>query len=499
MSKPPKDKYERLIEDLSDPNSFGGLLNLRRNIPKAFFTYLEEAHELGVPLHRLIDRLDLGSNDKPAQKKQKEKPNLSLVHNAPDVELNSDQKKSLKDIKRWLKSGLPYYALRGSAGTGKSTLMGYVRALANPDPRDDNIENLGYNFHFSAPTNKASKVLAEALGVQVKTTYSLLGARMSPNEEKMILSLGEPPDLGKDPILIVDEAGMVPTILLDLIMKLGYRCLFVGDPAQLNPVGERISPVWEMTSEHKTTLRKVERFDNQLLKVATRIRQCLKTKHWRSPIENDNDGKEGVFVVSRAMFERKIKALSLDDWDNIKVCAWRNKTVEGYNNLIREALGFIDEYEEGDRLLVGAPVLSDGGRIIAYTDEEVVVSSVSDRVISIHEADIPVYVFDVNRSFMLYVPKDKAQYERHKSRLAALASKESGKARAAAWSRFWEFCGSFHSVRYGYALTSHRAQGSTFNHVFVDQSDILANPTKPEAFRSLYVCATRPKLSLTTF
>jgi ATP-dependent exoDNAse (exonuclease V) alpha subunit len=46
-------------------------------------------------------------------------------------------------------------------------------------------------------------------------------------------------------------------------------------------------------------------------------------------------------------------------------------------------------------------------------------------------------------------------------------------------------------VRYGYALTAHRAQGSTYETVFIDQEDILSNPTKAEGGRCFYVAATR--------
>lgn len=461
---------------------------LKRNLPKEFVSILEAVYHYRIPLHRLIDALGFGDNDKPPKTEKAEKVQEPEDPKDKDFELNSDQEKSLKDIKKWLKSKLPYYALRGSAGTGKSTLMSY-------------IADLDYNFHFSAPTNKAAKVLSTAIGLGgVRTTYSLLGARMSPKEDKMVLTVGDPPDLGKNPILIVDEAGMVPTVLLDLIMSLGYRCLFVGDPAQLNPVGEPISMVWDMTSEHRTTLKKVERFDNQLLKAATNIRACLKKKRWRSPLENDNDGKEGVFVVSRKTFEKKIKSLALEDWDNTKVCAWRNSTVAVYNDMIREALGFVEEYEPGDRLLLGSPLTDERGSIVAHTDEELVVEEIEDRVISSHGAEIPVYAFNVGRAFTLHVAKDPALLQKHKTRLASAASRETNKeARAKAWGRFWNFSNSFHTVRYGYAMTAHRAQGSTYDHVFVDQSDILANPTKAEAFRSLYVCATRPRISLTTF
>ena len=401
------------------------------------------------------------------------------------IVLNDDQADAFRKIRRWLKSDEPYFALRGPAGTGKSTLMKFVAEL-------------DYNFHFSAPTNKAAKVLSESLGQRTKTTYSLLGARMEAVEEKKELTINRQPDLGANPILVIDEAGMIPKVLTDLLQRLGYRCLFVGDPAQLNPIGERISSAWKLTKDHRVTLRKIERFDNQLLQLSKAIRQCLKHKRWSSPLRSDNDGNEGVFLTSRRTFERELLSLPLSAWDDTKLCVWRNATVDDYTTKIREALGFKAAYEIGERILLGAPLM-DQGTIIAYTDEEFVIHEIHERVISMHGADIETLVFNVNRDFVLNVPVDDAKFTYHKSRLAALASAESGGARKAAWARFWEFSDAFSPARYGYALTAHRLQGTTQKSVFLDQSDILANPNKPEAYRALYVGATRPRLSLRSF
>lgn len=400
--------------------------------------------------------------------------------------LNTDQVTALEKIKAWLASDDPYFALRGFAGTGKSTLMRELLSLP-------------HNFYFSAPTNKATKVLSEFLGVKCKTTYSLLGLRMVAEEDKRVLSATEVPDLGVNPILVIDEAGMLQRNVVNLLVELGYRVLFVGDPAQLNPIGEIISTAWRLAGRNRITLRKVERFDNALLHLSTALRDCLKDKVWKSPIVNTNDGKEGVFVLPRLEFERALTKLSLSDWDTTKVCCWRNRTVEGYNNVIREALGFTDDYCVGDRILLASP-LAVNGNIIAYTDEEFVIKGIGRRVFNFDTFTIDTYVFDVGREFMLHVPTDPNAYAKHASRLASVASKEKNSAaRKVAWKEYWSFVETFSQVRYGYALTAHRLQGTTVKDIYVDQADILANPNKPEAFRCLYVAATRPKLTLTTF
>lgn len=400
--------------------------------------------------------------------------------------LNPDQAHALEKIKLWLESDEQYFALRGFAGTGKSTLM-------------KELSKLGYNFYFSAPTNKATKVLSEFLGVKSKTTYSLLGLRMVAEEDKRVLSSTEAPDLGANPILVIDEAGMLQKNLVKLLVELGHRVLFVGDPAQINPIGEIVSRAWRLAGRNKVTLRKVERFDNELLQLSTSLRDCLKNKIWRSPIKDNNNGDEGVFVLPRPKFEEAMLSLKLEDWDTTKVCCWRNRTVEGYNNIIREALGFTDDYHVGERILLASP-LAPMGNILAYTDEEFVIRGISRRIFGFETFEIDAYVFDVERDFVLHVPVDPTAYARHASRLASIASLEKNSmARKVAWKAYWSFVETFSAVRYGYALTAHRLQGSTVQNIFVDQSDILANPNKPEAFRCLYVAATRPKRSLVTF
>lgn len=426
--------------------------------------------------------------DDPAQKKAEESSAPKFPYGL-SFALNEDQEKAIEAVKKWLASDSQFFALRGYAGTGKSTIMKIVSTL-------------GANLHFSAPTNKASKVLSDCLGYQCRTTYSLLGMRMEQNEEKLVLAASkDAPYLGRDPILCIDEAGTVPTVLLDLIVERGYRCLFVGDPAQLNPVGEKISPVWKR-AKSRVTLRKVERFDNQLLALSMKIRESLRTKDWEYPIEDNNDGTEGVFVVSPKEFKSQIKSLKLEDWATTKICCWRNRTVAAYNKLVRQNLGFEDEYCVGEQILLTTPVQRDGN-IIAYTDEEFQIKRIRERRVALTLPgfrDTPAldcYLFDIDRVFDLLVPREPHELAHILGQLADRAHAASDSDRREAWKAFWDTKEMFANVRYGYAMTAHRLQGTTLTNMFVDTQDILANQNKPEAFRALYVAATRPTTKLT--
>jgi hypothetical protein len=61
----------------------------------------------------------------------------------------------------------------------------------------------------------------------------------------------------------------------------------------------------------------------------------------------------------------------------------------------------------------------------------------------------------------------------------------------ALWEFFWDTKRRFIRPRSAYTATSHSFQGSQCQHVYCDTQDILVNPTKSEAFRCLYVAASR--------
>jgi hypothetical protein len=411
---------------------------------------------------------------------------------AEQFELTSDQSTAWTKLQAWLRTDHSVFVLRGYAGTGKSFLMKLLLTLP-------------HNFIFSAPTNKASQVLSEFIGQQVRTTYSVLGLRMTSEDDKMVLTQSAKlPDLGESPILVIDEAGMInselATLLKEACTDRGWRIVFVGDPAQLNPVGEARSPVWSFAHpEHRAMLREVKRFDNELLQLSIKLRELVKSPSKQFKIKNDNSKNEGVFVTRRPEFEEQLLSLRLDEWSDNKVVVWRNKTAAYYNDKIRKKLGFKLPYEVGERILLAAPIISDEA-ILGYTDEELLVESIDTRVFSLPEGDIEAYAMAVaDRMYSLYVPTRPEAFQAILNKRAEVASQSSGSNRKKAWNSFWELKSTFQSIRYGYVMTAHRLQGSTYKNVYVDKTDILANPDLRESYRCLYVAATRPTTRFITF
>jgi exodeoxyribonuclease-5 len=141
--------------------------------------------------------------------------------------------------------------------------------------------------------------------------------------------------------------------------------------------------------------------------------------------------------------------------------------------------------------------------MVASVDDDVTVKSVTQGTVKHLEtgAVVPVWSLAVegDANLTLKIPVDDSEVQAILSNLAEFAKREKGYSRKAAWAQFWRFKRMFHKVRYGAAITAHRSQGSTYENVFVDQMDILANSDKRTAFKCLYVAFTRPTTRVFTY
>jgi exodeoxyribonuclease-5 len=93
---------------------------------------------------------------------------------------------------------------------------------------------------------------------------------------------------------------------------------------------------------------------------------------------------------------------------------------------------------------------------------------------------------------LLVIHPASAQAFANDSQTLAHDAKANGKL----WKKFWDHKDLFHDVKYAYALTAHRSQGSTYENVWVDFQDILLNRNRKEAFQCLYVACSRPTTRL---
>lgn len=423
---------------------------------------------------------------------------------SPALPLNEDQTEALRRIKVWLTDpGDPFFVLKGYAGTGKTFLLQeFLRTWKAPTA-------------FTAPTNKATRVLRQTLTrddyrPNCRTIYSLLGLTMQANGEVKELSEPEDPvDLSDLNLIVVDEASMVGAKLMRFIESVAdehcLKFLFLGDPMQLPPVGESLGAPFRV--ESSTELRKIMRYDNAILDLVTAIREQIPSLAPRITLKTNKSLSEGVEKVSASDFMAQLfehaKAGDFLVPEKMKAIAWTNIRVDALNRAIRMATfgqAFAEHWVpwvETDRVIFTAPGRDLENRPMVATDDEGTVTRVKDQPHPLYR-DFQVKAIDVtldnDRVVTAFVLAQESllSWEQRKKDLAAEA-----KIQPRRWKDFWSFVEAFHSLRHAYAITAHRSQGSTYEHVFVDSQNILGNRNRNEAFKCLYVACSRPKKFLT--
>lgn len=403
------------------------------------------------------------------------------------------------------KGQAPFFVLKGQAGTGKTFCM---RSL---------VERVKKRLVFTAPTNKAVKVLRESITSQdykpdCCTIYSLLGLQMLPNGEvKELKQREDTVDLSEVDVIVVDEASMVNEVLLRHIEAAAeahpkIRWIMMGDKWQLPPVGEAWSRVWAVPWGG-AELTKIMRQDNQILALSAHVRELIEKPMAALKIKSNNDGQEGVWCASSDNFVKWLEERPEEFLGGqSKAIAWRNLRVDYFNRIVRARLfseSDVYPWQEGDRITMLGPIqdvtreLENGSHpIVATTDEEGVVERAD-------QAQHPLYPeflcwrvlfrsdFNTRATLWILHPSMQAKHAQRVARLAAEA-----KANSRLWGAFWEFKDAFHPVRHAYAITAHRAQGSTYEKAYVNWRDIMLNQNRSEAYRCLYVAVTRPKKEL---
>jgi len=401
-----------------------------------------------------------------------------------------------------------FYVLKGYAGTGKTYLMTHLAksGLMSGTMLDDNFNRIRPSqICFTAPTNKAVKVLRNYLNdaglaaCTTKTIYSLLGLSLQPNGEvKEIMRPEEPVDLSSYKLIVVDEASMVNRFLMEAITDAAAQWkvpfLFMGDPAQLPPVGETSTPVWKV--ERQSLLTQVMRYGDSMLDLATSIRNVVDHP---APSVKIATAPPVYRLGKGEWYDKMIENLELFKSGDAKIISWRNVTVDKYNAFIRGNIYGVaearaDVWLPGDKIVATAMLKNLDDEIFMKTDEEATIEQV---VMGTHpkfnEFEIwNILAVDENgRKVTIRTLTPTGNFHLN-NRLNELSMEAKG-GKKYKWREFWQLKEAFNEVRHSYAITSHRSQGSSYLKTFVDLEDIMLNRNRGEAFRSLYVSCTRQR------
>lgn len=255
--------------------------------------------------------------------------------------------------------------LRGSAGTGKTTLSGaIVRTMLA----------LKQRVVLLAPTGRAAKVFALNSGVQASTIH-----RRIYRQQSLGGSFSLAPNMMTDTLFLVDESSMIANeglresvfgtgCLLDDLVQFVYsgrncRLVLIGDKAQLPPVGEEESPALSSAfisgyglTVYESDLREVLRQSQQsgILYNATVIRQMITHDEATAlPKIRFSGFPDIVCVPGDELIESLATSYSQVGMDETMVVTRSNKRANIYNQGIRnQVLWREEELTSGDWLMV---------------------------------------------------------------------------------------------------------------------------------------------------
>jgi len=434
-------------------------------------------------------------------------------------------------------TGAAVATLAGYAGVGKTTVVAHVVRL---------LADAGVRLLVLAPTHKALSVLAEKLGgaaVEAATLHSALAVKVKdmPDGQQHTEDTGEPGSLKEFELAVIDEASMVSAGMFATAMHKRGRCklLFVGDPAQLPPVdqdkpidpasddGPALSPAFGPQVPVHWSLTEVVRQaqENPIIRLATAARGCIER---RTAFDLQAMGEQlragdddflamqpgGVAEVSRLVAD------AIAHGQDTRALAFDNTTVQAINAnvhaLVHQGQG---DYPPGTMLMAqdgftgAAPGTENHPKRVNVQVRNSALLTVLNCAEQAHpaEPERPAYKLelraDSGERLVCWTAIDQRQLQAdigdcfaEYRRLKMLENMARGgerwalreQARAAS-ANGWALKARFAPLRYAYAMTVHKSQGSTFDAVVLAWSSFSRARDMLLRNRLVYVALTRTR------
>ncbi len=483
---------------------------------------------------------------------------MSIFNYFLDIQLTNDQQKALEKLQHFLESDDNIFMLKGYAGTGKTTLIkGILRFL--------DAQNSQYQV--MAPTGRAAKILRNKVGCGEtihSTIYELENVNFSYDKEKKkqkedngdesykfifpIKNIGTT----EGNVLIIDEASMISSrqnkhplfqfgteILLQDILtyanckNIKTKIIFVGDPAQLPPVGDNKSWAFEPRlfiskglSVCEVELTQVVRqSDNNILKNATLI---------RSKIEEENPNELVLSFDKQSFIKTSVEDITtlytennpIPQLDNDVIISFSNMQCYHYNNAIREVYfpnqktiqsgdiiqiisnnykSYPTDVFNGDFAhvlsvnnnaeTISAPVSIHGKRktiTLQFREVEIKLDHfnepfkclIIDSLLNSTNRDLTIYEY--NALYISFIMRfDKEQKRRAEQGLPVYKRYDKEFKDLLLADKYMNAI----RCKYGYAITCHKAQGGEWNNTIVDYSGRVS--LKEDPLRWCYTATTR--------
>jgi len=417
-------------------------------------------------------------------------------------------------------SDRPILLLKGYAGTGKTTI---VSALVKFLPL------FNYKYVLMAPTGRAAKVMSNYSKRLALTIHKKIYRQTSEaGSGEIDFSLQK--NYHENTLFIVDEASMLSdekgfgkSSLLDDIVSYvfqnaGNKILFIGDDAQLPPVGKVDSAGLDanfLKSNYRsevieTVLTEVMRQSegSGILHNATLLRSELLKKDFN--IHFITNPYKDIFRMTGERLEDGLRyAYDKYGIENTAIICRSNKMAVQYNEYIRRQIHFMEgELEAGDFLMIVKnnyvyQTEDTPGGFLANGDFMEVVKVINfEEMYGLRFADLEIRLTDYEDHPNLQVKVildtlhsngpslGNDEYRNLYQQVAEDYMDIATKAERKAAIKKDPFLNAL-QIKFAYALTCHKSQGGQWSTVFVDQGYLTDEMVNKEYIRWLYTAITR--------
>jgi len=378
--------------------------------------------------------------------------------------LNELQQKAYDEV---INGDSKFVVLLGQAGSGKSYTTSEI------------IRNWNGSIAITATTNKAAEVLSQMSEQCATTTHRQLGFRLTPIDYKQVLHQVREPKVAD--LVIVEEISMLPKVLYDELTRLVEeglirKVLFLGDPLQLPAVsgGLDINSIEGKVIELKQPMRQ-DPSKKELMNYLKRLRKAIEDGD--EEFDPTPDFEDIEVITSHKEFCKLYNECET----NKKILAHRNSIVEKYNKHINGG----DTFKKGDEVIIDKPLGNN-----ATNGTIVIVNNV--------EEDNDKFILEVltpmGEKYTIYHWKANYKLE---EKLEEYKNEDNESA-------YWNLYEMSFRLKHIYSSTIYKSQGSTYDTVFIDATDLVSSYTAEETYykkpisydlflRLLYVAISRMK------
>lgn len=394
------------------------------------------------------------------------------------------------------------FRLTGSAGVGKTflTIKMIQCALKFYDL---------YDIIILCPTHKALHVIKNKYESMYKyplkfqTIASYLVKKIKYNEDGTKSFKCASKTKCKERLIFIDESSMLSDEDLELLFrKEGAKLVFIGDSAQLEPIdNDGMAKIFndEYLNEKSIkfidcNLKQVVRTkNNELTDLYQHFRNFVEgseseiefKKDWYNPNLHENI----LFVETQTKFLELIRdKFTLEK--ECKIITYRNEKVREYNSFVRKCLFDTDDlYVVGEKLIFNEPYND-----IFNNNDEVEIKNIEKTEMKHPNGNVyKVYVMNTTCGNEIITLQEQSKNDYHnyfnnwKKQIVVSKNRP--------WKRFYQEFYLFNApCNYSYAITTHKAQGSTIDMCFVDLKDIyntLIHVDSDSLEKTLYTAISR--------